>query len=195
VRAAVAVLAVGGVAALAPVGVTLLGVAAATGTTIPASLPSSGSGSATAAPYVGGATGCAFTDPTGTGGCVTGSTAHAVAQVWLSFGKWPASCWDEHAWNPGSDHPRGLGCDFTVGRIGRFPGPEDRARGWELAQWLLDNADPLAVRYVIWDGTYCRANGPCRPYSGGGVYDPSDATGGHFDHVHVSLRDGSGRPA
>ena len=25
------------------------------------------------------------------------------------------------------------------------------------------------------------------PYTGGGVYDPNDAVGGHYDHIHVSF--------
>jgi hypothetical protein len=158
-------------------------------------LPFAGTAGAVAPPYSGGATGCRFPDPTGTGGCVAGSTAWALAQTFATFGAWPSSCWDEHAWNPRSDHPRGLGCDFTVGRLGAFPGAEDRARGWQLAEWLLANARPLSVTYVIFDGRYCPAGGACRPYTGGGVYDAGDATGGHFDHVHASFRDASGSPA
>jgi hypothetical protein len=144
------------------------------------------------APWTGGSTGCVLPDPTGTGGCVTGSTWHLLEQVAAAWGAWPGSCWDAHAWNPRSDHPRGLACDFTVGRLGRRPSAQERARGWGLAEWLLAGADRLAVRYVIFDGLYCPAGGACRPYSGGGVYDPESVTGGHFDHVHVSLRDGSG---
>jgi hypothetical protein len=149
-------------------------------------------GAAMPVPYAGGRTGCVEPDPTGTGGCVTGSTRHLLDQVRAGWGAWPGSCWDAHAWNPRSDHPRGLACDFTVGRLGRRPSAEARARGWGLAEWLLAGADRLAVRYVIFDGLYCPAGGACRPYGGGGVYDPESVTGGHFDHVHVSLRDGSG---
>jgi hypothetical protein len=47
---------------------------------------------------------------------------------------------------------------------------------------------------VIWQGRIWYRGGSDagdewgRPYNGGGVYDPTDATGGHFDHVHVSVR-------
>ena len=66
-----------------------------------------------------------------------------------------------------------------------------------MAHWLREDAGELGVRYVIWQGRIWSAgssdagDGWGRPYSGGGVYDPEDATGGHFDHVHVSVRDGS----
>ncbi len=146
-------------------------------------------------PYLGGPTGCVIADPTGTGGCIAGSTEHALGAVVGAFGDaWPVSCWDEHAWNPSSDHPLGLGCDFTVGAIGRRPSPEERARGWVLAEWLVANRAPLAVSYVIWDGQFNSGSG-WRPYGGGGVYNPGDVTGGHFDHVHLSVHDRSGTAA
>ena len=59
---------------------------------------------------------------------------------------------------------------------------------------MRDNADELGIRYVIWQGRIWYRGGSDagdewgRPYNGGGVYDPTDATGGHFDHVHVSVR-------
>ncbi len=146
-------------------------------------------------PYLGGPTGCTIADPTGTGGCIAGSTEHALGAVVAAFGdEWPVSCWDEHAWNPSSDHPLGLGCDFTVGAIGQRPSPEQRARGWVLAEWLVANRAPLAVSYVIWDGQFNSGSG-WRPYGGGGVYNPGDVTGGHFDHVHLSVHDASGTAA
>ncbi len=60
-----------------------------------------------------------------------------------------------------------------------------------MAEWLRANADALDVSYVIWAGrtwSPSRASEGWRPYTGGGVYDPTDATGGHHDHVHVSTR-------
>ncbi|MDL5154439.1 hypothetical protein [Actinomycetospora termitidis] len=62
-----------------------------------------------------------------------------------------------------------------------------------MATFLRENASELGVRYVIWQGRiWSRGAGDQggwgRPYDGGGVYDPSDATGGHYDHVHVSVR-------
>lgn len=161
--------------------------AAATGessTPYPTDLPPA------ARPYVGPSTGCALPDPTGTGGCVTGATAWMLNEVDTRFGDLPVSCWSAHAWNPTSDHPRGKGCDYTFGTLGRFPGPADADRGWLLAEWLRANAEPLHVRNVIWYGriwSVRQADEGWRAYTGGGVYDPDDPTGGHYDHVHISL--------
>jgi hypothetical protein len=27
-----------------------------------------------------------------------------------------------------------------------------------------------------------------RPYNGGGMHDPGDVTGGHYDHLHVTVK-------
>jgi hypothetical protein len=142
--------------------------------------------------YPGAAMGCTVPDPTGTGGCVTGAMAWVLTQIRAGFGALPSSCWDRHAWNPGSDHPHGKACDVTFGRIGQFPGQADVARGWSLARWLRANAAALHVSYVIWQGriwSRSRDRDGWRPYGGGGVYDPTSPTGGHYDHVHVSVAD------
>lgn len=143
--------------------------------------------------------GCVVDDPT-TDGCVTATTAHALAEIDRTFGGYrqgpkirSAGCWDRHAWNPASDHPKGRGCDFFFGKAGVFPEGAQRDAGWELAHWLRANAEPLQVKYLIWQGRIWQASknvdveGWGRPYRGGGVYDPNDVTGGHWDHVHVSF--------
>lgn len=135
-----------------------------------------------------GATGCVFADPTGTGGCVTARALHLVGQVAEHWHwPWPVFCWGLRP-NPMSDHPHGRACDLTVGEVGRFPSGSEREAGWAMATWLTAHATPLAVDYVVWDGHIWQARtGTWRPYGGGGIYDPASATGGHFDHVHVSL--------
>ncbi|MCI2238082.1 lytic transglycosylase domain-containing protein [Paenibacillus sp. TRM 82003] len=143
-----------------------------------------------AAAFPGGASGCTVPDPTGTGGCVTPATAWMLAQFRTTFGKRSTSCWDAHAWNPTSDHPKGKGCDIFYGTPGKFPGQEDVALGWQAAIWLQTNADALRVSYVIWQGriwSRARSDEGWRAYTGGGVYDAQDATGGHYDHIHVSM--------
>lgn len=153
----------------------------------PVSVTAAGGG---AAPYQGGSSGCVVPDPTGTGGCVTQATAWMLHQAAIAFPGLPVTCWDAHAWNPTSDHPLGKGCDFTFGRIGTFPGPQDVTRGWTFAEWLHSNAQALHVNYLIWQGRIWsaqRGDQGWRAYTGGGVYDPSEPTGGHFDHVHVSV--------
>lgn len=31
--------------------------------------------------------------------------------------------------------------------------------------------------------------GGWRPYNGGGMHDPADVTGGHYDHLHITVKD------
>jgi hypothetical protein len=149
--------------------------------------------------WTGGATGCTRPDPTSRG-CLTGATEHGLDAVEDVFGapEGPvirsAGCWDKHAWNPRSDHSKGRACDLFATTAGRFAAGADLADGWRVADWLRDHADALEVRYVIWQGRYwdpgvADGNGWGRRYTGGGVYDVRDATGGHYDHVHVSFRE------
>ena len=127
------------------------------------------------------------TDPSGTGGMVTPRTAAWVARARKNLGTLSLSCWDAHAWNPTSDHPRGKACDVMVGADARKSAPA-KARGDQIANWALKTAAQTGVHYVIWYGKIWSARrGTWIPYNGGGVYNPTDATGGHFDHVHVSL--------
>lgn len=149
--------------------------------------------------YTGTGAGCTEPDPT-TRGCLTPATRHALDQTLATFGQpGPNSairsvgCWDEHAWNPRSEHPRGRACDFFPTRAGHFPAGEELRTGWQIANWLRANAGPLNIAYIIWQGriwtpTTPDQNGWGRPYNGGGIYNPTDATGGHFDHIHLSVR-------
>jgi len=148
----------------------------------------------------GGATGCTLPDPTG-GRCVTGATRHGFVAASAAFDGWKggpvirsAGCWDRHAWNPRSDHPQGRACDLFATGPGRFADGAELADGWRVARWFRDHAGPLQVKYLIWQGRYwdprvADQDGWGRRYSGGGVYDVRDATGGHYDHVHVSFRE------
>ncbi|TQS43681.1 hypothetical protein [Cryptosporangium phraense] len=142
--------------------------------------------------FVGKGSGCRIPDPSGTGGCVTPAMAWTIAQVASTTGDRPGACWDRHAWNPRSDHPAGRACDYTIGKIGRFPGPRMVARGWELAVWLRANKDALHVNYVIFQGRIWSREHDAegwRAYQGAGVYNVLDVTGGHWDHLHVSTVD------
>ena len=103
-------------------------------------------------------------------------------------------CWDRHAWNPRSDHPQGRACDPFATKPGRYADGAELADGWRVARWFRDHAGPLQVKYVIWQGRYwdprvADQDGWGRRYSGGGVYDVRNATGGHYDHVHISFRE------
>jgi hypothetical protein len=150
--------------------------------------------------WTGGATGCTLPDPTG-GRCVTGATRHGFEAAAAAFDGWhsgpairSAGCWDRHAWNPRSDHPQGRACDLFATKAGRFADGNELAEGWRVAQWFRGHAAALQVKYVIWQGRFWSPQvrdqgGWGTRYSGGGIYDVRNATGGHYDHVHVSFRE------
>jgi hypothetical protein len=150
--------------------------------------------------WTGGATGCRLPDPTG-GRCITGATRHGLDAAGTTFAGWndgpairSAGCWDRHAWNPRSDHPQGRACDLFATTPGRFAHGAELADGWRVAQWLRGHAGTLRIKYVIWQGRYwdprvADQDGWGRRYTGGGVYDVANATGGHYDHVHVSFQE------
>jgi hypothetical protein len=188
--------------AAAPVLLVLVLLMAITPTTVNVAASSQGTEAgvlpAAATSYQGGDGGCTVPDPTSRG-CLTPATRHAVDQIYAAFGQpgptapiHSVGCWDKHAWNPSSDHSKGKACDLFPGRGGQFAAGPELAAGWRLANWLRANAGPLQVKYVIWQGRIWEPgkpdeNGWGKPYTGGGVYDPRDVTGGHFDHVHLSV--------
>ena len=97
-------------------------------------------------------------------------------------------CAGERSANPTSDHPAGRACDF----IYAYPNPDAIAAGWRTANWLVANQAVLGVKYVIWQGQIWNASrrpGPWTVYqsSAYGCPNPANATGCHYDHVHVSM--------
>lgn len=148
------------------------------------------------ASFPGGPPGCIAADPTNGSGCLSAATAYAFGKLQEAFGPEirSAGCWARRPWNPTSDHPAGRACDLFPDRAGIFPSGKQKAAGWRMAAWLRMNAAELRVKYVIWQGRYWDPStgdqgGWGARYNGGGVYNPNDATGGHFDHVHVSFRE------
>ena len=109
----------------------------------------------------------------------------------------PDSSWACYSPRPGtkSEHPLGRACDVTFGNaIGARPTPQQLEAGWALTNWLKDNAETLGVEYLIWQGqiwSLARDAEGWRPYNGGGMHDPNDVTGGHYDHVHITVKEGS----
>lgn len=160
-----------------------------------AKAPAKDAASAPAPAWTGGATGCHEPDPVRSDGCLTGASKHGLDAVEAVFGPTieTVGCWDEHLQNPRSDHPKGKACDVFTGKAGAFAKGADLDEGWAIAHWLERNAAPLKVKYLIWQGRYwdpsVRADGSGwgRRYTGGGVYDTADATGGHYDHIHISF--------
>jgi hypothetical protein len=127
-------------------------------------------------------------DPTTGRGCLTPRMLNIATQL-MAQG-WTVSCWDEHAWNPRSDHPLGRACDAFPGPGGRMPTAAQKARGDALASSLQASASETGMSYLIWYGRHWsvgRGDEGWRPYKGGGVYDPVSVTGGHFDHLHISV--------
>ena len=86
-----------------------------------------------------------------------------------------------------SNHNTGNALDCTISNaIGQYPNASQRAQGWKLANWLKQHAVRLDVRYVIWDGkiwSVARAPEGWRTYTA-----DTGVTGGHYDHVHVSMQ-------
>lgn len=93
----------------------------------------------------------------------------------------PGGCKGGHI--PGSDHYTGRAIDVMI-----VPW-HDRARvakGWRLASWLVANAKPLGVKYVIYRARIWTPDQGWHHYehpSG----DTSNPTLQHMDHVHVSV--------
>lgn len=126
-------------------------------------------------------------DPTSSGR-ITPRTALWITAARAALTNLSMTCWDAHLWNPRSDHPLGRACDLMVGTDARRS-PPARAAGDRIANWTIQTAAKTGVKYVIWYGKIWSARtGEWKAYDGGGgLYDTADATGGHFDHVHVSL--------
>jgi hypothetical protein len=132
---------------------------------------------------------CSLPDPTTGRGCLTARMASLAAQ--LQAQGWSISCWDAHAWNPTSDHPLGRACDVFPGKGGTLPTAAQKVDGDALAATLQATAAQTGVSYLIWYGRIWstdRAGDGWRPYNGGGVYDPGSITGGHYDHLHISVQ-------
>lgn len=128
-------------------------------------------------------------DPT-TDGQITARMLHVYQQTLDAF---PDTSWACYSPRPGtkSEHPLGRACDITFGNpIGQRPTPEQRELGWDVTNWVKDNAETLGVEYLIWDGkiwSLKRDDEGWREYNGGGMHDPSDITGGHYDHLHITV--------
>ena len=103
-------------------------------------------------------------------------------------------CWDAHPANPTSDHPMGRACDipFYGCDQGNLEASNDpltgKAAGNGAAQWLISNAKSFGISYIIWQGRIWEPGKGWYAYDGaGGIYNPNDCSGGHYDHIHVSV--------
>ena len=119
---------------------------------------------------------------------------HLYQQTLAAF---PDTGWGCYSPRPGtkSEHPLGRACDITFGnQIGQRPNPAQLEAGWRVTNWMKANADVLGVQYLIWQGQIWSLASDAdgwRPYNGGGMHDPASITGGHFDHLHVTVKVGA----
>lgn len=132
-------------------------------------------------------------DPT-TGGQITARMAYVMAQTKQAFPDTSWSCYSPRTGTK-SEHPLGRACDITFGNpIGKRPTPAQLEAGWEVTNWVKDHAKTLGVQYLIWQGTIWNIDRDAegwRPYNGGGMHDPTDITGGHYDHLHITVKVGA----
>ncbi|MQA03541.1 MAG: peptidoglycan DD-metalloendopeptidase family protein [Streptosporangiales bacterium] len=87
------------------------------------------------------------------------------------------------------DHSSGVACDFMYTPANT---QHNKDAGWAMANWLVANQKTLGVEYVIWQGKkWSSTNQPdrWRPYESRhySCPDPSNITGCHYDHVHVTV--------
>lgn len=78
--------------------------------------------------------------------------------------------------DPFPDHPSGWALDYMV--------YTDRAKGDAVAQYHIDNAATLGVKYLIWN------HRAWNPQQGWHPYTSTDNP--HTDHVHVTYQDSGG---
>ncbi|MGP5054435.1 peptidoglycan DD-metalloendopeptidase family protein [Brachybacterium paraconglomeratum] len=132
-------------------------------------------------------------DPT-TSGQITARMLHLYQQTTSAF---PDTGWSCYSPRPGtaSEHPLGRACDITFGnQIGERPDAGQLAAGQQTVDWMQEHAQLLGVEYLIWQGeiwSVARNDEGWRPYNGGGMHDPADVTGGHYDHLHVTVKTGA----
>ncbi len=148
-----------------------------------ADAPASGGGSpARAAAGPSGSGGCTVNDPT-TSGCITPRLAHARSEAKKDGFTRFVACFRQQ--NSG-EHPKGRACDFAADSDG-FGGDAtgaSRDYGDRLANYFVNNADPLGVLYVIWYRRIWLPSSGWKSYSGAGGDPSSD----HTNHVHLSVR-------
>lgn len=142
---------------------------------------------------MGGAPDAMVDDPTSSGE-ITVRMLHVKTQTQAAF---PNTGWGCYSPRPGtqSEHPLGRACDVTFGNsIGHAATGTALENGWAVTNWLKNHAEPLGVEYLIWQGQIWSLSQDAqgwRPYNGGGMHDPANVTGGHFDHLHITFTEGA----
>lgn len=124
---------------------------------------------------------CSIDDPTSSG-CVTPRMLHTYNEARSDGFTHYTHCFRNASYG---EHQKGRACDFAadVGGFGQVATGDSKLYGDRLAAWGVDNADRLAVLYVIWFRQIWLPGTGWRTYSGDGT--PS---GDHTNHVHISVQ-------
>src|SRR5699024_1299589 len=132
-------------------------------------------------------------DPT-SGGQITARTLPRLAQTRTALPGARKGCYSPR---PGSrsEQPLACACDVTSGIvIGQAATGAALENGWAVTNWLKSNAVVVGVEYLIWQGriwSHAQDAQGWLPYNVGGMHDPADTTGGHFDHLHITVKEGA----
>lgn len=116
------------------------------------------------------------------GNYMTPRMRKVMLEIDQKFGPFPTiGCY-----RPGDpqDHGSGRACDFMESTAGRMPTASATAHGDSVANYVVDNAARLGIKYVIWRQRIWDSR------SGGGwrqMEDRGGITQNHMDHPHVSV--------
>jgi hypothetical protein len=115
-------------------------------------------------------------------GGVTARMLKAKNEIDVEFGPFPTiGCYRGGV--DAQDHATGTACDFMVSTGGSYPSAAGQAQGDKVAQYAINNASKLGIKYVIWKQRIYDMRSP--------GWDPMSDRGGitanHFDHVHISV--------
>ncbi|MFG2089046.1 MULTISPECIES: coiled-coil domain-containing protein [unclassified Spirillospora] len=82
------------------------------------------------------------------------------------------------------DHGSGTACDFMESTGGSMPSASAQAHGDSVAQYLINNASRMGLKYIIWKQRIYdfRSSGGWRQ-----MEDRGSITQNHYDHIHVSV--------
>lgn len=124
---------------------------------------------------------CDIKDPT-SDGCITPRMLHVYQQARAAGFTHFTHCFRQASFG---EHPKGRACDFAadVSGFGGIATGSSKLYGDRLAAWGVDNADRLAVLYVIWFKQIWFPGVGWRAYSGDGT-----PAGNHQNHVHISVQ-------
>lgn len=85
------------------------------------------------------------------------------------------------------DHPSGRAVDIM---IPDFQSAQGKQLGDDILAYLYGNRDYFNIQYFIWRQQYIPAEGTPNMMD-----DRGDLTQNHFDHIHVTVHEGSGYPS